>query len=81
MLIGLALGLALGLIAGFFVFRKKDAGSLEIDLATAKANEASLREQITSMQSQQEETGIPCRNHHRFVIWTATSDQGIFFKV
>jgi DNA recombination protein RmuC len=55
-LIGLALGLALGLIAGFFVFRKKDAGSLEIDLATAKANEASLREQITSMQSQQEET-------------------------
>lgn len=56
MLIGLALGLALGLIAGFFVFRKKDAGSLEIDLATAKANEVSLREQITSMQSQQEET-------------------------
>jgi DNA recombination protein RmuC len=55
-LIGLALGLALGLIAGFFVFRKKDAGSLEIDLATAKANEASLREQISAMQSQQEET-------------------------
>ncbi len=55
-LIGLALGLALGLIAGFFVFRKKDTGSLEIDLATAKANEASLREQISAMQSQQEET-------------------------
>jgi DNA recombination protein RmuC len=54
-LIGLALGLALGLIAGFFLFRKKDAGSLEIELATAKANEVSLREQIASMQNQQED--------------------------
>lgn len=54
-LIGLALGLALGLVAGFFVFRKKDAGNLEIELATARANESSLREQIASMQSQQED--------------------------
>ena len=55
-LIGLALGLAIGLIIGFFAFRKKDAGSLEIALATAQANKASLREQIASMQTQQEET-------------------------
>jgi len=54
-LIGLALGLAIGLVVGFFVFRKKDAGSLEIELATAKANESALREQIASMQDQQEQ--------------------------
>ncbi len=54
-LIGLALGLAIGLVVGFFVFRKKDAGSLEIELATAKANESALREQIASMQYQQEQ--------------------------
>ena len=54
-LVGLALGLAIGLVVGFFVFRKKDAGSLEIELATAKANESALREQIASMQDQQEQ--------------------------
>ncbi len=54
-LIGLALGLTIGLVVGFFVFRKKDAGSLEIELATAKANESALREQIASMQDQQEQ--------------------------
>ena len=54
-LLGLALGLGLGIIAGFFVFRKKDAGSLEIELATAKANEQSLREQIASLNDQREE--------------------------
>ncbi len=54
-LIGLALGLAIGLVVGFFVFRKKDAGSLEIELATAKANESALREQIASLQDQQEQ--------------------------
>ena len=54
-LTGLAMGLAIGLVVGFFVFRKKDAGSLEIELATAKANESALREQIASMQDQQEQ--------------------------
>lgn len=54
-LVGLALGLTIGLVVGFFFFRKKDAGSLEIELATARANENSLREQVSSMQNQQEE--------------------------
>ena len=54
-LIGLALGLALGLIAGFVAFRKKDGGNLEIELATARANESSLREQLAAMQSQHED--------------------------
>lgn len=54
-LVGLALGLTIGLVVGFFFFRKKDAGSLEIELATARANENSLREQVAAMQNQQEE--------------------------
>jgi len=54
-LVGLAVGLTIGLGIGFFVFRKKDAGQIAIELATAKANEVSLREQLAQAQSQQEE--------------------------